>query len=163
MSQAILVAGVGNIFLGDDGFGVEVARRLAAEALPAGVLVADFGIRGVHLAYQLLEGYDAVILVDALSRGAEPGTVFVLEPDWEEEEAGSSLDAHGLDPATVLRLVKTLGGTIGRLRVVGCEPAQLSAQIGLSAPVQHGVEKAIQMVKELVDEQLQQAAALQDI
>lgn len=161
MSQGILVAGVGNIFLGDDGFGVEVARRLAGEVWPQGIRVADFGIRGVHLAYQLLEGYDAVILIDALSRGEEPGTVFVFRPNLEEGENGSSLDAHGLDPTSVLRLVRTLGGTIDRVLVVGCEPAELVERIGLSSTVERSVEQAMRVVRELVDEELQQGAALE--
>ena len=145
-----LVAGCGNVFLGDDGFGVEVARRLAAEALPAGVRVADFGIRGVHLAYQLLEGYDTVILVDAMSRRAAPGTLFVLEPEVESPPGTPGLDGHGLDPAAVLRMVKLLGGSIGRVLVVGCEPETLEEQLGLSPPVARAVDDAVRIVLDLV-------------
>ena len=121
MNGSTLVAGVGNIFLGDDGFGVEVARRLTGEPMPDGVDVADFGIRGVHLAYELLDGYDELILVDAAPRGEQPGTVYVIEPDMDGP-AGSGdpvadtasagdppLDAHGMDPDTVFAIVRRLG------------------------------------------------------
>ena len=113
MSQRVLIAGIGNIFLQDDGFGVEVVRRLAAESLPEWVRVADFGIRGVHLAYEMLDGdYDAAILVDAAPRGEEPGTVYLIEPDIESVDTREpvSLDAHGMDPQVVLQTIKTFGG-----------------------------------------------------
>jgi hydrogenase maturation protease len=145
-----LVAGVGNVLLGDDGFGVEVVRRLAGTALPAGVEVADFGIRGVHLAYQLLDGYDLVVLVDALGRGGAAGTIYVLEPELGGLEPRPLVDGHGLDPATVLGMVKLLGGAIGRTVVVGCEPARLEEGIGLSAPVAHAVDEAVRLVRRLV-------------
>src|SRR4029077_13376811 len=118
MKQRMLVAGIGNIFLQDDGFGVEVVRRLAAESLPEWVRVADFGIRGVHLAYDMLDGdYDAAILVDAAPRGGQPGTVYLIEPDIEAVDTREpvSLDAHGMDPQGVLQTIKTLGGMGGRL------------------------------------------------
>jgi len=127
MKQRMLVAGIGNIFLQDDGFGVEVVKRLAGESLPEWVRVADFGIRGVHLAYEMLDGdYDAVILVDAASRGEEPGTVYLIEPDVETIDTRQpvSLDAHGMDPQVVLQTIKTLGGMRGRLYIVGCEPLE---------------------------------------
>jgi len=148
VSRGVLIAGVGNIFLGDDGFGVEVARRLA-ESPPAGTKVEDFGIRGIQLAYELLNGYDALILVDALSRGEAPGTVYVFEPDAAVAAPGTLLDAHGLDPASVLSLVQRLGGTIGRTLVVGCEPAEIVERIGLSAPVALAVEEAVEVVRRL--------------
>ena len=129
----VLVAGVGNVFLGDDGFGVEVARRLATESLPDWVRVGDFGIRGVHLAYELLEGYEAAILVDAAPRGEAPGTVYVIEPDLDgepdpavEDGTGVLVDAHGMEPDAVFALLKALGGDIPKLLVVGCEPAEVS-------------------------------------
>jgi len=152
VSGKLLVAGVGNIFLVDDGFGVEVARRLAAESWPPGVEVADFGIRGVHLAYHLLDGYDLLVLVDALSQGEEPGTVFLLEPDVDSEPGREVpiTDAHGLDPESVLAIVRTLGGKIGRVLVVGCEPAELVERIGLSAVVERAVEEAIRMVRDII-------------
>ena len=133
----MLVAGVGNVFLGDDGFGVEVAQRLAREAWPEGVNVADYGIRGVHLAHEILRGYDSLILIDAAPRGEAPGTLFVLEPDFENAdglertESGFLLDAHGMDPEIVLGMVRDLGGSIGRVVIVGCEPTDVEERIGL--------------------------------
>src|SRR3954453_4709901 len=121
----VLIAGVGNIFLGDDAFGVEVAPRLARGALPDGVQVVDFGIRGLDLAYALLDGYEAVILVDAAPRGGLPGTLYVIEPDCEpqaETPGAGLMEAHGMDPVKVLRLVDSMGGKVDRLVVVGCEP-----------------------------------------
>jgi hydrogenase maturation protease len=144
-----LVAGIGNIFNGDDGFGSEVARRLAHRPMPDGVEVEDYGIRGVHLAYQLLEGYDLVVLVDALSQGEAPGTVFVLEPQVELEDA-APLDGHQMDARAVLAKVSELGGEIGRLLLVGCEPADLGDGIGLSPPVAAAVDDAASLVEELV-------------
>jgi len=159
MSRRILVAGVGNVFLGDDGFGVEVARRLAGESFPDGVQVADFGIRGVHLAYELLQGYDTLVLVDAAPRGEAPGTVFVLEPDFTREEtlargeSGFLLDAHSLDPEMVLAILKDLGGRVGRVLIVGCEPADVSERMGLSPPVERAIDEALRVVRELVIEE----------
>ena len=157
MNARVLVAGVGNIFLGDDGFGVEVANRLAGRPLPRGVEVADFGIRGVHLAYQLLDGYDALILVDTVSRGGDPGTLYLLEPDLDAVEpaaagdAGAPLvDAHGMEPDAVLALLKTLGGRVGRALVVGCEPAEITERIGLSEPVSRAVQAAADATLEQV-------------
>lgn len=155
MSGHTLIAGVGNVFLGDDGFGVEVARRLAAEPLPEGVHVRDFGIRGVHLAYELLNGYETLILVDAAPRGGEPGTVYVIEVDPEEAPAagpegpGPLMDAHDLSPDTVLALLKTLGGEVAAIRVVGCEPDRVEEHMGLSGPVAGAVERAVRAVREL--------------
>ncbi|MGH3344279.1 MAG: hydrogenase maturation protease [Carbonactinosporaceae bacterium] len=152
----VLVAGVGNVFLGDDGFGVEVAQRLAAEPLPEGVEVADFGIRGVHLAYQLLDGYDLLILVDAVTRGEEPGTVYVIEPDLGAvEPAGRDappVDAHGMAPDAVLALLKTFGGSVRRALVVACEPADVEERMGLSPPVAGAVDRAVGAVRELLAE-----------
>lgn len=156
-----LVAGIGNIFFGDDAFGSEVARRLlaGADGLPEGVKVGDFGIRGIHLAYELLDGYDAAILVDATPQGGEPGTVYVLEPDLDAIESESGLaeagiaDAHGMDPASVLALLHSLGGSVGRLLVVGCEPADTDEHIGLSGPVAAAVDEAARVVRDLVREE----------
>lgn len=159
MSRHVLVAGVGNVFLGDDGFGVEVAKRLSDEAFPPGVQVADFGIRGVHLAYELLQGYDTLILVDAAPRGEAPGTVFVLEPDFEHAdrlergESGFVLDAHGMDPEMVLGILADLGGTRPRVLIVGCEPAEVREHMGLSAPVALAVEEAARVVRELIEQE----------
>ena len=155
----ILVAGVGNIFLGDDGFGVEVARALAAELGLGGAKITDFGIRGVHLAYELLEGYETVILIDAVARGDAPGTVSVIEPEAEalrdgERGAGAlaAMDAHGMNPAAVLAMVADLGGQLNRVLVVGCEPAQVSDGIGLSEAVAAAVPVAVGVVRELIAE-----------
>jgi hydrogenase maturation protease len=164
MTRRILVAGVGNIFLGDDGFGVEVARRLGAQRFAPGVDIADFGIRGVHLAYQLLEGYDTLILIDAASRGEAPGTIFVLEPDFERPEtlprtqSGFLLDAHGMDPEMVLGILKDLGGKVGRVVIVGCEPADISEGMGLSQAAARAVDEACGVVRSLIDEELARPA-----
>jgi len=145
----ILVAGIGNIFLGDDAFGVEVLRRLSQRSLPEGVRAVDFGIRGVDLTYALLEPWDAVIFVDAASRGADPGTLYVLEP-----QAGGppSIEAHSMDPARVLSLARELGGIPRTLRVVGCEPAVIEEGIGLSPEVAAAVDPAVARIEELVRE-----------
>jgi hydrogenase maturation protease len=155
MSGNVLVAGIGNIFLGDDGFGVEVLNRLAQRTLPEGVKAVDYGIRSYDLAYALMEDWDLVILVDALPRGGEPGTLYVLEPKLPEgEETPPSLDAHTMNPVAVLQLVSALGGKVGRMLVVGCEPARLEADaegnIGLSEHVNAAVDEAVRMVEELI-------------
>jgi hydrogenase maturation protease len=148
-----VVAGIGNIFLGDDAFGVELARRLASEELPAGVTVADYGIRGMHLAYDLLEiAPDTTILLDAVARGAEPGTVYVLEigPEHVVDIAPAAVDAHGMAPDAVLALLDNLGGSAGRTMLVGCEPASTEEGIGLSPTVTAAVEKAVGVVLDLL-------------
>src|SRR5512133_2745948 len=120
----MLVAGVGNIFLGDDGFGVEVANRLARETLPEWVRVADYGIRGLHLAYELADGgYETTVLVDAVPRGGPPGTVYLIEPDARALAAGAQADAHSMTPEAVFAAVHALGGNPGRVLIVGCEPS----------------------------------------
>jgi hydrogenase maturation protease len=144
----VLVAGIGNVFLGDDGFGVEVARRLAFEALPEGVVVADYGIRGIHLAYDLLEKrYDTTILVDASPRGGAPGTVYLIEADVEAPAAEA--DAHSMDPHAVFTWLRSLGGEPGRVLVVGCEPARLDETMELSEPVARAVDEAVRLVLEV--------------
>jgi hydrogenase maturation protease len=158
MSGKTLVAGVGNIFLGDDAFGVEVAHRLAATKLPDGVKVADFGIRSVHLAYELLDGYDTAILIDATPMGEPPGTLCVIEPevDATQKEAAVKeaetplIDVHGLTPTEVLTLVQSLGGNVERMLIVGCEPAEITERIGLSETVEAVVDEAVRLVQELV-------------
>ncbi len=151
----VLVAGVGNIFLGDDAFGVEVAQRLARRPLPDGVRVVDFGIRGLDLTYALLDGYDAVVLVDAAPRGGSPGTLYVLEPEQAEPTAGDlQVEGHALDPVKVLRLAVALGGRVGRLLVVGCEPGTAATaadlSMGLSDPVRAAVDEAVPLIEGLV-------------
>jgi hydrogenase maturation protease len=148
--MSVLVAGVGNVLLGDDGFGVEVVRRLAAVEMPEDVRVADFGIRGMHLAYELLDGHDLVVLIDAMSRGGAPGTIYVLEANVDNLPPAVA-DGHSLDPASVLAMVKLLGGTAGRTIVVGCEPAALDEGIGLSDPVAQAVDEAIRVVLKTID------------
>lgn len=158
-SGRMLVAGVGNIFLGDDGFGVEVAARLVGRPRPDGVEVADFGIRGVHLAYRLLEGYDTLVLIDAASRGQPPGTVSLVEVDQSAlaggEQAVASgeqalVDAHGMDPQTVLRQLAALGGTVPTVLLVACEPETLEEGIGLSAAVQDVIPDAVALVEQVM-------------
>ena len=151
--MSVLVAGIGNIFLGDDAFGVEVVRRLADRKLPDGVQVVDFGIRGFDLAHALMDSDSTAVLVDATPRGGEPGTLYLLEAVGEAGEP-SLLETHAMDPATVLRLVEALGGRPPRVLVVGCEPATVDldeqGQIGLSPAVEAAVDEAVRMVESLV-------------
>lgn len=152
----ILVAGIGNIFLGDDAFGVEVAQRLLRRPLPDGVRVVDFGIRGLDLVYALLEDYEAVILVDATRQGGTPGTVYVLEPEGPSETGEVSpsmaLDTHEMNPMKVLGCVYAMGGRPKRILVVGCEPATLESdeQLGLSEPIERAVAEAIRVIETLI-------------
>jgi hydrogenase maturation protease len=152
----VLVAGIGNIFLGDDGFGVEVAQRLLARPVPDGVRVEDFGIRGVHLAYELLDGYEALVLVDAVPMGEAPGTVALLEPEIEEPDPGDdpapTLEAHSMSPAVVFDMLAGLGGKVDRILIVGCEPATVEEGIGLSDVVAASVDRAIEAVDDVLAE-----------
>lgn len=146
-----LIAGIGNIFNRDDGFGSEVVRRLLARPLPTDVRVEDYGIRSVHLALDLLAGCDLLVLVDAMATDDPPGTVCVLEPD--PTGAGAQpLDAHRMDPQSVLAMVAARGGTIGRVLVVGCQPADLGDGIGLSPTVAAAVDAAVRVVEDLIAE-----------
>ncbi len=154
----ILVAGIGNIFKGDDAFGVEVAQRLARKTFPAGVKVVDFGIRGIDLTYALLDDYDAVILVDAAQRERMPGTVTIIEPEQPSPQTamaeGVFIEPHNLDPAKVLSLVAALGGGCRRILMVACEPASLGDEetgaMGLSPPVAAAVDEAIIAIERLI-------------
>jgi hydrogenase maturation protease len=147
----MLIAGVGNIFLGDDGFGVEVAGRLAGADLPDWVRVADYGISGMHLAYDLAEGYETTILIDAAPRGDVPGTVYVIEPDLAPANRGNPLlDGHGMQPDVVFGMLDLLGADAGRVLVVGCEPASVEEGIGLSPPVAAAVDEAVRIILDLV-------------
>lgn len=150
-SETILVAGIGNVFLGDDAFGVEVVRKLAGRSLP-GVTVRDFGIRGFDLAYALME-HPAAVLIDAASRGGAPGTLYALEVDLADA-GGATIETHAMDPVKVLRLAAALGGTPGRVFVVACEPATTEMDPGgracLSAPVAAALEAAVEIVISLV-------------
>jgi hydrogenase maturation protease len=163
MTGRMLIAGVGNIFLGDDGFGPEVAKRLAAADLPGWVRVADYGTSGMHLAYDLADGYDAAILIDAAPRGDKPGTVSVLDvaaehrpgagPAGEALGASRLFDAHGMQPDVVLGMLDMLGGAgPARILVVGCEPATVDYGMELSGPVASAVDEAVQVVLDLVAE-----------
>jgi len=152
----VLVAGIGNTFLSDDGFGVEVIARLRERELPEHVELVDTGIRGMHLAYQLLDGYDVLVLVDAVTRGSDPGTLYVLEHDLDAPHGGAAFDAHGMDPAAVLAQLEGLASAmgldrpVGRVLVVGCEPASLDEGMGLSPAVAAAVEPAVDTVTTLV-------------
>ena len=157
MGKRVLIAGVGNIFLGDDGFGVEVVKRLAGCELPEGVEVKDFGIRGMDLAYALQDDYELVVLVDATPRGERPGTVYLIEPEIKDD-GEVSLDTHGMDPVKVIKLSRVLGARPTRTLVVGCEPQVIvtgedydDMLMELSEPVLEGVEEAVKLVRSLVE------------
>jgi hydrogenase maturation protease len=156
----ILVAGIGNIFLGDDGFGVEVAHRLAAEEFPASVLIRDFGIRGYDLTYALLDPYQLVILIDACPRGQKPGTVFVIQPELHEAPGSAepvTLDGHTMNPVNVLRLAQTMGPVSSRVVLIGCEPETFGGEegrIGISERVSEAIDEAVKLVKRVVNNAL---------
>ena len=156
-TKKILIAGIGNIFMGDDGFGVEVAGSLANHSFPAGVRVTDFGIRGFDLAYALMEGYETTILVDAYPGESRPGTLFVIEPDLKglrsEESQQGFIEPHAMNPLNVLRMAQKMGGELKRVLVVGCVPATLGpeeGQMGLSEPVAAAVGEAVKLIDSLV-------------
>jgi len=158
----ILVAGIGNIFLGDDAFGVEVVKRLRTFSWPTGVSVVDFGIRGLDLTYALTDGYDAVLLIDAIRLNGDPGTLYCLEINPQDVGDESSWDGHALHPLRVLQAAKAMGGSLKRVLLVGCEPETLGEQeqfegrLGLSPAVEASLDEAAQMVlsrvKELIEE-----------
>jgi hydrogenase maturation protease len=150
MTGRILVAGVGNVFLQDDAFGVEVVRLLAERPQPPGVQIRDYGIRGVHLVYELLDGYDLFVLVDAAPRGEAPGTVSVLEVELPVPDAQPVIDAHSLTPDAIFGLLSALGGHPGRNLVVACEPAEVDAGMGLSDPVREALPHAVRAVEEIL-------------
>ncbi len=154
----ILVAGIGNIFLGDDAFGCEVAKRLFERKLPENVRVVDYGIRGFDLAYALMDGYDVTIFIDATPRGDAPGTVYLIEPDLDElnklDAPNAAIDTHNMNPLKVLAMVKTLGGEFKKIYLIGCEPLFTGEEdigfMGLSEPVAGAVDKAVEVVESLV-------------
>ncbi|GAC1647258.1 MAG: hypothetical protein NVS9B15_05760 [Acidobacteriaceae bacterium] len=169
-SSRILVAGIGNIFLGDDAFGVEVAQALLRRPPIPEVAVVDFGIRGYDLAYALLgtdrDTYDSVILVDAIQRGGVPGTLYVIEPDLaalRNAPAAVDLNGHGMDPIRVIHLAMSTGEVKARIYVLGCEPDdfgdELEGRMGLSSPVQAAVSEAVRMTEQLVTDLLAANAA----
>ena len=156
MTRRVLVAGIGNIFLTDDGFGSAVVQRLARERFPEGVRLIDFGIRGIHLAYELSSGYDAAILIDAAPRGGAPGTIYVIEPDMDEianvKDQVSVAETHDLNPVAVLALLSQIGDSVARVVVVGCEPETVADGMGLSPAVAASVDQAAEAVRTLVAE-----------
>ncbi|MGC2558256.1 MAG: hydrogenase maturation protease [Terriglobales bacterium] len=154
----ILVAGIGNIFLGDDAFGVEVARRLAAIELPPEVRVTDFGIRGFDLAYALQDGYETTILVDACPHGQTPGTLSVIEPDLKSLDdpavAPATVEGHSMNPMSVLRMARAMNIEVKNILLIGCEPETLGGeegQMGLSTPVEAAVDAAVKLVQSVID------------
>ena len=154
--KRILVAGIGNAWMKDDGFGGEVAKRLGERQMPDGTVVTDFGTGGLDLAYELMYGYDALVLVDVSRQGGEPGTLYVMEPDPADLEPiadGEMLSPHGMDPQTVLRFVRATGGWPGKVQIVACEPAAVEEMgLGLSPAVEQAVENAVDLVAETVAE-----------
>lgn len=162
MSNQILVAGIGNVFHGDDAFGVEVAKALMEQDWPEAVQIGEFGTRSYDLAYAIMDGYEAVVLVDAVQRDEPPGTVFLIDPDVSEldELDGEVVNAHSMNPVRVLHLVQTLGGSLPEmpLYLVGCEPAVLESnngRLGLSDPVQAAVPTAIETIRSLIQDLLE--------
>jgi hydrogenase maturation protease len=152
--KKILIAGIGNIFHGDDAFGCEVLRHLQGGALPEGVTAIDFGIRSYDLAFALNDGYEAIILVDAAARGQPPGTLYLIEPEVDglREIEQSAVDAHAMNPVSVIQMAQSFGGVNGKLYLVGCEPAVLESEgeLGLSWKVQEAIPGAIHMIETLV-------------
>jgi hydrogenase maturation protease len=160
MTGRTLVAGVGNVFQRDDAFGVEVIRLLAGRPRPAGVEIADFGIRGVHLVYELLNGCDLFVLVDAAQRGCEPGTVTVLEVEpGDTAPRAAVMDAHGLAPDEIFAMLASMGSRPGRSLVVACEPADVSAGMGLSDQVREALPQAVRAVEEILERIQQEEGA----
>ncbi len=165
-SQRVLIAGIGNIFLGDDGFGCEVLRRLVERTWPESVRVVDFGIRGFDLAYALMDGYDVTIFVDATPRGGEPGTLYTIEPDRDEldnlDAQTMMVETHAMNPLKVLGMVKSMGCELKRILLVGCEPQTFGpeeGQMGLSEPVAAAIDEAVLMVESLVTKILKEQHA----
>ncbi len=158
MNARVLIAGLGNIFCGDDAFGVETVRRLTEAGLPDGACAVDFGIRSYDLAFALTDGYAAVVLVDATPRGEPPGTVYLIEPDLErlddpEPSEPALAGAHAMNPVTVLRMARSLGGIRSKVLLVGCEPARLETEDGemaLSAEVESAIPRAVEMIQSVV-------------
>jgi hydrogenase maturation protease len=164
----ILIAGIGNIFLGDDAFGCEVARRMMGRPLPAGVRVVDFGIRGIDLTYALVDGCDIAILVDAVPRGEASGTIFLIEPDMNTEpdfaDGIALIETHNMDPAKVLASVRSQGGQVRRVLLVGCEPTpidpEMDMQMELSPPVLAAIDGTIEFIELLVQKLMAEETAV---
>jgi hydrogenase maturation protease len=161
--KRILVAGIGNAWLRDDGFGGEVARRLGQRELPPEAAVMDFGIGGLDLAYEVMRGYDALILLDVSRQGGEPGTLYVMEAGEDDVQAGiedgQTINPHGMDPQTVLRFVKSLGAWPGKVMVIACEPGQVEDMgFGLTEEVASAIDAAVALVLETIEELRSDAA-----
>jgi len=161
---SILIAGIGNIFLGDDAFGCEVLKHLMERSWPDNVRVADFGIRGFDLSYALLDGYDVTILVDATPRGGAPGTIYKIEPELSELETFDReiqvVETHGMNPLKVLSMVKSMGGEFKKLLLIGCEPETFGSEeglMGLSESVQAAVPEAVKLIESVVADHLESA------
>lgn len=160
--ERVLVACIGNIFLGDDAFGCEVAKLLYQREFRADVKVVDFGIRSFDLAYALMDGYETTIFVDAAPRGGDPGTVYLIEPDRSSIDAidsqQSTFEAHGMDPVKVLMMVKSLGGEFKKIFVVGCEPQftgeEGEGHMGLSEAVAASLPKAVEVIESVIEKAL---------
>jgi hydrogenase maturation protease len=159
-----LVAGIGNIFLGDDGFGCEVIRTLSTQEIPSGVKVIDYGIRGLDLAYALLEPYETVIFVDAISRGERPGTIYLLQPAAPAAQTQVSLDPHSMDPVHLMAMARSLGEITAEIFIVGCEPLdfgdELEGRMALSGPVAQALPEAARAVLDVVRRSLPEPQAL---
>jgi hydrogenase maturation protease len=166
--KRILVAGIGNIFLGDDAFGCEVARELFARALPTEVTVGDFGIKSYDLAYALAESHDAIILVDATPRGDAPGTVYLVEIDPREvaELDPETPDAHTMNPVNALKMAQSVGPVTAKIYLVGCEPAKVEVEdgeIGLSEPVQRAIPQAIRLIERVITQELARSVEIKKV
>jgi hydrogenase maturation protease len=159
VSAWILVAGVGNVFFGDDGFGPAVAQRLRTVELPPGVDVREFGIRGIHLAYELLDGPQLLIVADAVSRGGAPGTLYVLEP--EVDGTPGQADAHQMDLGSVFAAVRAMGGSMPRVRIVGCEAESTEPGMSLSPRVEQAVDEAVRLILELLQHERAPVGAME--
>jgi len=155
IKKRVIIAGIGNIFMKDDGFGSEVVKKMMNKEFPEGVEVKDFGSGGLKLAYDLMKGYDGLIFLDASARGEKPGTVYLIEPDEKDFsndlENGGPIDPHGADPVTVLRFVKSIGSWPAKVVIVACEPESTGDfEIGLSEPVNNAIDTAIEMVDDII-------------
>jgi hydrogenase maturation protease len=155
--KRVMIAGVGNMFMKDDGFGGAVIKKILYKKFPEGVEVKDFGTGGLKLAYDLMKGYDGLILIDASARGEKPGTLYVIEPKEDDInpdlEKGGPIDPHGADPATVLRFVKSIGSWPAKVLIVACEPETVEDfEIGLSGPVSAAIDNAAEMVENIIKE-----------
>jgi hydrogenase maturation protease len=164
----ILIAGIGNIFLGDDAFGCDVARELAARELPAEVTVRDFGIKSYDLAYALAGNHDAIILVDATPRGDVPGTTYLVEIDPRElaEFEPESPDAHTMNPVNALKMAQSVAPVTAKIYLVGCEPAKLESEdgdIGLSEPVQRAIPQAIELIERVLIQELARSVEIKKV